>query len=721
MSENFIARVDDNGKEQLLIDHLTNVAKKCADFAADFDSKDFAYLLGLLHDAGKYSDAFQRRIRGSSEQTDHSTAGAQILYNKLPKPIALPGAYTIMGHHSGLPDCGSDGDSKDEPTLKGRLKKALEDYSGCFSDINLNDPINTSKFAAIAKSGSEPDFSFQFYIRMLYSCLVDADFLDTEEFMTGRKRENADYDFEALRQRFSDSLKRFEDKEGLINEKRREILRKCIESGRKEKGIFGLSVPTGGGKTMSSLAFAMEQVAAHKLKRIIYVIPYTSIIEQTASQFKNIFGEDKVLEHHYNYEYDYDEKMQLSPLQQRLKLASENWDFPIIVTTNVQFFESLFANKSSRCRKLHNLAQSVIVFDEVQMFNYDYLLPCLYAIRELVKNYGTSVLLCSATMPDFSKYIPDIQIQQIIDNSDELNKVFKRVNVNKSGNLTDDDIIDRIKDTPKILTIVNSRKTALNLYKLLGDKDAFCLTTLLTPKDRKAAIEKIRQRLAEGRDCKVISTQLIEAGVDIDFPVVYRELSGIDSIVQSAGRCNREGRLAVGEVFVYETGQLPKRNLHLRQGISLGQSILNAYENIISPEAIRSFFDSAYKIKNLDTSDIMLKFIKKKGSVLLDYDFKSAANVFKLIQNNQLPVIIQEEENKPLIEKLKYTQFPRTILRLLQPYTVSVFDYEFQKLQKDGKIDEIADGIYLLGDGNLYDSSMGLNIFYDYINEPLIK
>jgi len=719
----FIAHTNDTGKEQSLSEHLNNVAKRTAEYAAVFQSADIGYLIGLLHDIGKYSEAFQRRIRGSEERTDHSSAGAQWLdQSKANKLLSSIAGYIILGHHSGLPDFGSDGDSAEEPTLKGRLKKKIDDFSSFRKEITPEYNLNISSLNRLCKSANAYDFSFQFFVRMLYSCLVDADFLDTEEFVTGGTRARCNEDFETMRKALYHITDSFRDKQGLINEKRREILLRCEEFGKKDKGLYSLTVPTGGGKTLSSMAFALEQIHAHKMKRIIYVIPYSSIIEQTAAVFKNIFGEDKVLEHQYNYEYEYDENMRLSDKQKMLKLASENWDMPIVVTTNVQFFESLFANKSSRCRKLHNLADSVIVFDEVQMFPYHFLLPCLYAVRELVKNYGVTALFCSATQPDFSRYLKEIEIKEITEDPAGLNTLFKRVRINKLGILTDAVLLDEIKRHTRVLVIVNSRKKAYKLYQLLKDDDTYYLSTLLTPEDRKKSIQEIKRKLREGGACRVISTQLIEAGVDIDFPVVFREAAGVDSVIQSAGRCNREGKLALGEVNVYEPEEkISFRNAHLFRSVQIGGMIMKEYDDIISPEAVKRYFDVAYEASNLDVSDMIGCFVKRKGELLLQYDFRQAAERFRLIDSDQMSIVISSEDNKEVIKRLKYARFPSGLLRKLQQSTVSVYRYEFDKLKKDIKLEEIQEGIYVLSDTGLYDRSTGLNIFYDNTNDILIQ
>ncbi len=717
----YIARInEDTNDEQLLKTHLNNVANICEKYASAFKTEKLAYQIGYLHDIGKYSHAFQKRIRGNPLRVDHSTAGAKLAQKKFNKLLSTICGYCIAGHHAGLPDLGCDADNAESPTLKGRLKKPIEDYDFYKTELVLKEFDDVSEVAAIVNaSKTQPDFALSLYTRMLFSCLVDADYLDTERFMKGETNRSIDYDFCVLRQKLNDKLKQFEHLSGVINQKRREILQSCLSAAEEEKGMFRLSVPTGGGKTLSSMAFAISHLLKHDLKRIIYVIPYSSIIEQTALDFKKIFGEEYVLEHHFNYEYDYDENNKLSPMQERFKLATQNWDMPIIITTNVQFFESLFSNKSSRCRKLHNICQSVIIFDEVQMFSYDFLKPCLMAISELVNNYDSSVVFCSATQPNFDFLLAKHEIKEIVKNSNELEKVFKRTEIVKAGVLSENEIIEKIKILNQVLVVVNSRKEALSLYEKLNDDQSFCLTTLMTPGDRKEAIKRIKTDLSEGKNCRVISTQLIEAGVDIDFPVVYRAIAGIDSIIQSAGRCNREGRLDKGQVYVFSPEKEPKRKGHLLQGIQIGNMIMNEYKDINSSEAIEAYFKNAYDASNLDINKTLNCFIKKNNVAQLDYDFKKAADDFKLIDNDQKQIIIPDEEIAAIIEKIKYSKTPGIFFNKLQQKSVSVYSYEFNKLFNDKKIFEVLDGLFMLQDNSLYSTTKGLNIFYDEKNDFL--
>ena len=379
----------DGDREQLVREHLQGTAELAAEFAEKFGKADWGYCCGLLHDIGKYSREFQTKIRENPDlRVDHSTAGAKVC-NELGGYYQCM-TYCIAGHHAGLPDLGRRGLSS---SLCDRLDKKICDYSAYKSEIKIPE-LKTMPFDPTQVT--DPDFSLAAFIRMLYSCLVDADFLDTERFMKDGvverdSGESMEMLFHKLQDHVADWLKNNDNT--TINGRRSEILRNCLEQGKSPKGLFQLTVPTGGGKTVASLAFALRHAVEHHLDRVIYVIPYTSIIEQNAQVFREILGSENVLENHSNV--DYEDSEEFKPLQ----LAAENWDKPVVVTTNVQFFESLYANKSSKCRKLHNIVNSVIIFDEAQMLPANYLKPCMAMIEELLQQYGISIVLCTATQP----------------------------------------------------------------------------------------------------------------------------------------------------------------------------------------------------------------------------------------------------------------------------------------------------------------------------------
>ena len=413
---------------QTLKDHLCGTAELAGYFAGRFGKADWGYTCGMLHDIGKYSLAFQDKIKNNSNrQVDHSTAGAKACFEKGGMYSFM--SYCIAGHHSGLPDYGSSSDPGNAPTLQGRKKKHIEDCGAYKSEIHIPE-IKTLPFDP--QNSPDPDFSLSVFIRMLYSCLVDADFLDTEYFMKeGQTQREAGEEPSVLLEKLKKHVAGWllnEDTE-TVNGRRTEILRHCFECGHKERGIFQLTVPTGGGKTIASLAFALQHAVENQMDRVIYVIPYTSIIEQNAAVFREILGEQNVLENHYNVDYESTEE--LKPMQ----LASENWDKPVVVTTNVQFFESLFANKSSKCRKLHNIANSVIIFDEAQMLPTDYLKPCIAVMEELAANFGSSIVLCTATQPALSPFFQrKMPVTELCPRVEEQFRFFDSSDISKCRN-----------------------------------------------------------------------------------------------------------------------------------------------------------------------------------------------------------------------------------------------------------------------------------------------
>lgn len=722
----FIAhKRESDDAEQSVKEHLEKTANRAREFASQFNGDDYAYAAGLLHDIGKYSQEFQKRILENGKKCDHSTAGAieAAKINKFGRILS----YCIAGHHSGLPNYGSITDVGVEGTLNARLNKPKKDlpaYEQFFNEINLDEiyGLKTPEIKNFSKNSI--GFILSFYIRLIYSCLVDADFLDTEAFMSNNSVDrSAVYDFELFRNHLNTKLSSFKG-DGLINEYRKGILNDCINKASLDKNLFNLTVPTGGGKTLSSLAFAINHLIENSMKRIIYVIPYTSIIEQTARVFKEIFGDKNVLEHHSNFDFDDDE----DKIKNKLKLSSENWDMPFVVTTNVQFFESLFAHKSSRCRKLHNIANSIIIFDEVQMFPIDYLKPCIEAIKQLVQNFNSTVVMCSATQPPFERFFKDLKPVDICENHNVLFDAFNRTEIINRDVIESTVLAQELNKLEQVLCIVNTRKHALKLFSTLKTEGSFHLSTLMCPVHRKEVIREIRQRLKDKLPCRVCSTRLIEAGVDVDFPTVFRAMSGLDGIIQAAGRCNREGKLKVN-------GRLVKGNVHVfipekefdqhqpeafKRPIGAAESIMRNFEDISSPRAIEAYFNELYELtgEGIDVKKITDRL--ERDAINFNFCFEDIARDFKLIENTTVPVIIPYDEKAcELIEKLKYSDYKSGILRSLQPYTVGIYENEFKSLFGMGAFDFISSGGITSKESailkkdyfkDLYDENTGLKI-----------
>lgn len=701
-----------DSETQSLKEHLENTANKSKQFGNSFNNGNYACICGLMHDLGKYSKDFQNKITDNSNiRVDHSTAGAIVINER----IELFGkllAYCIAGHHGGLPDGGNKSDTAIEVTLNGRLKRAkqLPDYLHFEKEINVAEyiPTNIPNIKPLNQGG----FSLSFFIRMIYSCLVDSDFLDTEAFINNNKVDrNANYDYELFNKKLSKYIEKFNNKERELNKKRTEILNNCVEKSKSEKGLYTLTVPTGGGKTISSLAFAIGHVLEHGMDRIIYVIPYTSIIEQTGKIFKDILGYQNVLEHHSNFDFKNDEDL----ISHKLKLSSENWDIPIVVTTNVQFFESLFSNKSSRCRKLHNIANSVIIFDEAQMIPTQFLTPCLMSISELVTSYKSTCILCSATQPSLKDRFPkEIGISEICEDTESLYEFFRRTKVISRGKMEVVQIAEELNNCTQVLCIVNSKKHAIDIYSKLNGDGIFHLSTRMCPKHRNEMLNLIKERLKAGLPCKVVSTQLIEAGVDVDFPLVYRSMAGIDSIVQAGGRCNREGNLEVGVVNVFEPESAYTKNMPstIKRPIEVAKAIMARFDDILSPQAIKSYFEELYSFEGeegLDIKGIFKELERGAEGCNFNFNFKQVADKFKLIDENTITVIIEyDNDSKDLINKLRYTNENKSILRAVQPYTVNVYENEFDKMHGANLIEVIDDGIYVLRDIRMYKNETGL-------------
>ena len=603
---------EDHSREQTVYEHLTGTAELAKQFAAAFGAEEDGYLLGLLHDIGKYSDAFQHRLDGGV-RVDHSTAGAKEACAHGVGYLAL----AIAGHHGGIPNFGSRADTQNDATLSGRLKRDLEPYDDWKTEVTLPPvkPFNMREF--------NTGFRLSFYIRMLFSCLVDADFIDTETFMDGALAPRGNYDaLPALLDRLETYIAPWYPPKAELNRKRCAILDACKASGSTAApGVYTLTVPTGGGKTTAAMAFALTAAVQNCMSRVIYAAPYTSIIDQNADTFEKIFGTENVIEHHSSAEYLFSESP--NPAEYRKMLAAENWDAPVIATTTVQLFESLFASKPARCRKLHNLANSVLILDEVQTLPMPYLKPFTAALAELARKYGVIVVLC--------------------------------------------------------------------------------------PVHRKARIKEIRERLKIGLPCRVVSTSLIEAGVDVDFPRVYREEAGLDSVLQAAGRCNREGKRPLDEslvtVFTVQNTTPPP---YMRQPAAAMKNISKRMEDITSLAAIRAYFEfyrDLYGKEDLDREKILIAF---ENEML---PFASVAEKVRVIESCTTPVYIPIDQGEALVEQLYRGERSRTLFRKLGQYSVNVYPQQLVALREVGAVQSIDGGaLYVLADPRRYDSALGLTL-----------
>lgn len=674
---------------QPLEEHLKNVARLAADFARPFGGEEWAYLAGLWHDLGKYSNAFQAKLFaengiekgfvGPAGKVVHSEAGGHFASLKGWKGADRVLSWLIMCHHTGLTDFSPD--NIGAKALKPKMRNP--ERSGQIIQSVPPQIANQTKPSQIIPSGADPAF----FIRMLFSCLVDADFLDTEAFMNRKKAELRGCDHPPIASLLADFDQYMDgiccaSKPTPINKIRAEVLDRCRKKAAQKPAIFSLTVPTGGGKTLSSLAFALRHAVTHHKRRIIYVIPYTSIIEQTAEVLRNIPGfKNAVLEHHCNVaEIEGEEDVT------RLQLASENWDMPIIVTTSVQFFESLYGNRSSRCRKLHNIVNSVVVFDEIQCLPPKYIRPAVFAIRELYRHYLVTPLLCTATQPvltqteqfDFNFREGFESVTEVMENPEILARDLKRVNIELFRDSTEktsaEDLAEAIIAEEKpVLCIVNRKDDARHLAALLPKERTMHLSTNMCAEHRAKILSSIKKLLKDNHTpFFVVSTSLVEAGVDIDFPVVYRALTGLDSIAQAAGRCNREGRLSNGKTVIFVPREQPD---YVLQPAGITKELLTNTDlsGLLSPASYEIYFRQRFwqlGEEALDSENI-LQFVSRHS---MNYYFRSAAEKFRLIDDDwQMAVITPYGKAMELIGKLSKMPWDiLKILRKLQRYAVNI-------------------------------------------------
>jgi CRISPR-associated endonuclease/helicase Cas3 len=686
--------------------HLAAVGARAAAFAAPFGCSETARISGHLHDIGKLSREFQAYIHGErATGGDHSSAGARVAYDAYPHPVGKILAAIIAAHHAGLAD-GPDLRRRMD-AFKNQIPVGWEAHSGPLPAGEALKPANPFK-----QDRRNKGFCLSFLFRMLFSCLVDADFLETERFYAEARGEpilrGGHRDLAQLRDRLRAymSKKRASAKPTVLNKLRSEILDYAVAKAALPAGLFTLTVPTGGGKTLASLSFALEHAVHHGLRRVIYVIPFTSIIEQTAEVFREALAtRDDILEHHASFDWDRAEGSRTSDDEGtdgllKLRRAAENWDVPIIVTTAVQFFESLFSNRPSRCRKLHNIAGSVVILDEVQTIPVDLLLPCMAVLDELARNYGASIVLCTATQPALRKVdnaIVDHRKQPIGFDLDDKNELapepkllytaLKRVRVEqRPGPIPDNLVAARFHEQPQMLCIVNSRQHARDLFGAIRDEPgATHLTTLMCPRHRRAVLADLRVRLLEGVPARLVATSLIEAGVDIDFPEVWRAAAGLESIAQAAGRCNREGKLPVGCVVVFEpAAAAPPHELKIRW--QAARPVLARHEDTLSLDAVRDYYTELYWQKGsaaLDTTNVegrpgIIAAIAERADTA-DFPFEAIAEVFRLIKEVMEPVIVpwraepDDDAAERLLARIAAQERPRTAdLRRLQQYVVPI-------------------------------------------------
>jgi CRISPR-associated endonuclease/helicase Cas3 len=684
------------GNWHVLWDHLIEVANLAAVFASSFHMEGYACLAGLFHDLGKALPEFQRYLQAQVERTPctkfpHSPWGAALVTRLLGSQCSKELMLAVAGHHAGLDEpggvlarlaatCGS------EPLRLKHLQEFIIPLLQTYPQLVKMPVLPTS------------DLRRELLIRFIFSALVDADRLDTEHhFDLGRAGMQEGWPIlDILWQRFEGRQKHRlgEAKPTLVNQVRREVYAACLDAASFPQGIYRLTVPTGGGKTLSGLGFGLKHALLHGLRRIVVAIPYTSIIDQTAKVYRDDLGEEAVLEHHSQMSDPEEVSGEESqdPVKIRLRLSAENWQAPLIVTTTVQLFESLFARSPSRCRKLHNLARSIIILDEVQTLPPALLRPTADVLCTLVEDYGATVVLSTATQPalENTSYLREFrgEVREIVPHYPQHFDQLKRVDYDlRRDRLSLADFAEELRKHSQVLAILNTRREALALFDLLAEEEeTYHLSTLLCGLHRRQILKEVTERLHQDRPVCLVSTQVVEAGVDLDFPTVYRVMGPLDRIVQAAGRCNREGKIARGQVVIVELegGKAPKGPY--ARGLEKARLLLelNPPEALHKPALYRDYFRRLFSDLDLDE--------KRVQSYRKEFNYPEVAARYRLIDQNTSPVVVAYEEGYTRLDR--WLRWPsREGWRDLQPYLVNLYDREIKQFRQDGWIEEVSPGL----------------------------
>lgn len=700
-------------------EHQTGVAKLAEKFADAFGMGEWGRILGLLHDKGKEKRAFQQHIKKGSGYDEsarvegdynHAYVGALIAKQLFPKYSTLI-ENALMGHHRGLYD-----DDERRQILRGR---------DIPNDVTV-EPIT----ARLTLPRLDNPRDIHHLVRMLYSSLVDADYLDTEAFMQPKQsgsRSNGASMKELLDklESYLDNL-RYNAQPTDVNHIRNYVQKICREKSDGKVGAYSLTVPTGGGKTLASVLWALRHAVSNNLKKIIIAIPYTSIITQTAATLRSIFGEENVLEHHSNINWDdvHDKETRL-----RLKLATENWDYPIVVSTNVQLFESLFSNRPSDCRKLHNIAKSVLILDEAQMLPREFLQPVVDTLETLTTVFTTSILLTTASQPILTGRIEGASysvgfeglgnVQELIPPKAKLYDKLRRVQLEvDDAPKSYDEVASEVSSHEQVLCVVNTRRDAKELYVRLAEAgDCYHLSRMMCPAHIRETISEIKEKLKSNSGAsplRVVSTQLIEAGVDIDFPIVYRQQAGLDSVLQAAGRCNREGLNEMGKTYVFSLQKEHPLPPGFISNTNDARMALGNEVDWLAPETMTSYFRQLYS----RTSDFDKPKVKER-LYSRDMYFESVAKDFHMIDDNSTLVIINWKDSMDIVEDLKHSGPSYALLKRISQFSVNVRERDLKQLQDAGVVDEVC-GMLVVRDKAFYDDHVGLITENHWLEETLI-
>jgi len=734
--EQFFAHTPVNdGPFHDLVLHLRETAEKAQENATKFGAGELARLAGLWHDIGKFNPEFQKYLKDCYE--------ADLAGKKAPRggsvPHAVYGAIlagesvqvlaaVIHGHHAGLPNRAKYLDALKQGDTLAKHDKILPIAREAVEGLRFNGDAR-----ALFADPPRDEFQMEVFQRMIFSALVDADFLDTEKHFDPKvarvrgSRVSAWEMWEVFRRDQAALTSGPRSDETLVNAVRREVYEYCVEAADGPQGVYRLGVPTGGGKTRSGLAFALRHAVEHDLDRVIVAVPYTSIIEQTVDVYRSIFstlGDGAVLEHHSAIRRPADDKMdlqddpeeaeRLEESRTRARLATQNWDASLVVTTTVQLFESLFANRTSRCRKLHNIANSVIVLDEVQTLPVGLLAPTVEMLKELARRYRVTVVLCTATQPaldERSRYLEGFEdVRDIVprERAAEHFRILRRVEYETPEEPWSwEEVAGRLLEAApdrRAMVVLNTRKDALALLDELEGEPVLHLSTLLCGAHRRDVLAEVRRRLDAGEPCLLVTTQVVEAGVDLDFPVVFRAMGPLDRIVQAAGRCNREGRMdEPGRVIVFrpQDGGVPRGEY--ASGTAEAAMMLEGGLDLHDPEVFRDYFVRLYQDVSTDGQGIQ--------KLRKEFDYPEVARRYRLIAELSVPVIVrygeawrEGGEMDRLMKRIRHAGLWSSDHRKLQPYIVSMFEREFK--EKGDWTEEIVEGVFIWTGG--YDDLRGI-------------
>ena len=718
-----ITQANDNEigqRVQSLEAHSSHVGELAAQFADEFGCGDIARVMGLLHDKGKEQTEWQKYIQGVTNFNpkyaniksgpNHAYIGAciaQIRYQQFAPLIAQP----IAGHHRGLYD----------------YCEYIEETK---KDIPKEIVIPESQPCSMPRLLNPKPYDYHHMVRMLFSCLVDADSLDTEQFMLPKQASlrGAHTTMEALLSKLEKFLCHLKEssENTEVNRIRNYVQEQCLKESQGETGFYSLTVPTGGGKTLASVLWALHHAVRNRLHRIIIAIPYTSIIVQTAATLKAIFGDENVMEHHSNFNPD---EIKDRKQRERMVLATENWDYPIIVTTNVQFFESLFSNKRSDCRKLHNIVKSVLILDEAQTLPMHFYKPIVHTLDTLCRLFGTSVLFTTASQPVLTGRIEGINpsvgfdalasVREIIPAESKLHDRLRRVELEiDESPKSYDEIAAEVARHQRVLCIVNTRRDAKEIYERLP-KEGICLhlSRMMCPAHVAITIQHIKRVLKDDFDCpiKVVATQLVEAGVDIDFPVVYRQEAGLDSLLQAAGRCNREGKHRICTTYIFCLGkEHPLPPGFISQTNNARLNMVGQYD-WFAPETMVTYFKQLHcRIDNFDKRQMQELLYKP------ECEFEEAANRFRLIDDQTIPVLVSWHDSVNLYQQLLSEGPSYQLMKQMAQYSVNIRKCDFDKLKSIGAIEEPFESIYVITNPAFYHEDTGLSIENQWIEETYI-